>query len=54
MSGKRIALTVGAGLAGLLVLALLYGTFIEPRFVLDEERIEFALPRAPADWRDWY
>ncbi|MGY1669137.1 metallophosphoesterase [Geodermatophilus sp. SYSU D00710] len=36
---------IGAALGLLLVLALVYGVFVEPRLILDEERAEVPMPR---------
>ncbi len=47
---KRWLARIGAALGILLVLLVVYGVFVEPRLILDEERAEVPLPElAEAD-----
>lgn len=47
---KRWLVRIGAALGVLLVLLVVYGVFVEPRLILDEERAEVPLPQlAEAD-----
>ena len=47
---KRIVLRVGAAVAVLAVVLLLYGMFVEPRLILDVRRYEVALPGVDESW----
>ena len=42
---KRWLARIGAALGVLLVLLVVYGVFVEPRLILDEERAEVPLPQ---------
>lgn len=50
--GRTVLKTVGAVLGVLLLLIITYGVAIEPRFILDEERIEARLPGLGPEWAD--
>lgn len=47
---KRIAARVGTALAVVMALLVVYGVMIEPRLILDEERIEVPLPALGREW----
>lgn len=47
---KKVLVRTGAVIAGLLVLVLVYGTVVEPRFVVDERRYTAAVPGLPQEW----
>ncbi len=44
---KRWLAWIGIALGPLLVVLLAYGTPVEPRLILEEERAEGSLPRLP-------
>lgn len=46
----RLAKRVGAAVAVALVVLLLYGTFVEPRLILDQRRYQMPIPELAAEW----
>ncbi|MDN5747053.1 MAG: metallophosphoesterase [Pseudonocardia sp.] len=46
---KRVAKRVGLALLAAFGLLVVYGLFVEPRLILDEERVQVSLPGLPAE-----
>ena len=46
----RLLARIALGLLALLLALIVYGTFVEPRFILDERRERAAIPNLPPDW----